>query len=139
MTAILKQLAPIAVIPPSPKKIAWMMSAIETASMAAHGPSTTAAFTLGAEPKSGTLSPTELGIPFASLEDLKGGDKNQNAAMIRTIFEGQERGRKRDAVILNAAAALHLLMGVTLAEAVKRADEVIDSGAAIAKLNSLRR
>ena len=36
MTAILKQLAPIAVIPPSPKKIAWMMSAIETASMAAH-------------------------------------------------------------------------------------------------------
>ncbi len=41
--AMLKQLAPMAVIPPSPKKSAWMTSAMETASMDAHGPSTTAA------------------------------------------------------------------------------------------------
>ncbi len=41
--AMLKQLAPIAVIPPSPKNSAWIMSAMETASMEAQGPSTTAA------------------------------------------------------------------------------------------------
>src|SRR5262245_1207563 len=43
ITAILKQLAPIAVIPPSPKKMAWIVKAIEIASMEAQGPSTTAA------------------------------------------------------------------------------------------------
>ncbi len=39
---MLKQFAPIAVIPPSPKKNAWMTSATEMASTEAHGPSTTA-------------------------------------------------------------------------------------------------
>src|SRR5215831_18422306 len=38
--AMLKQFAPIAVIPPSPKKTAWMTSAIEMAAIEAHGPST---------------------------------------------------------------------------------------------------
>ena len=42
-TAMLKQFAPIAVMPPSPKKNAWMTSAIEMARIDAHGPSTTAA------------------------------------------------------------------------------------------------
>ena len=41
--AMLKQLAPIAVMPPSPKKNAWMTSAIETARIDADGPSTIAA------------------------------------------------------------------------------------------------
>ncbi len=40
---MLKQFAPIAVMPPSPKNNAWMTSAMEMASMAAHGPSTTTA------------------------------------------------------------------------------------------------
>src|ERR1700686_2248724 len=40
---MLKQLAPIAVMPPSPKKTAWIISAIDIASMEAHGPSTIAA------------------------------------------------------------------------------------------------
>lgn len=102
------------------------------------GPSTIATFTPGAEPKSGTLSPTEVQIPFAAIEDLKGGDKHQNASIIRAIYEGRERGPKRDAVILNAAAALQLANGVTLVEGVELANKTIDTGAAIAKLDSLR-
>ena len=103
------------------------------------GPSTTARFDLNAEPKSGTLSPSEVGIAFATLEDLKGGDKHHNAAIIRAIFEGNERGPKRDAVILNAAAALHLSnLAPSLLDSVSLANQIIDSGAAAAKLNTLR-
>src|ERR1051325_3221163 len=43
------------------------------------GPSTTASFEPGVEPHSGTLSPTEVAIGFAKLEDLRGGDKFANA------------------------------------------------------------
>jgi len=102
------------------------------------GPSTTARFELNAEPKSGTLSPSEVNIPFATLDDLKGGDKFQNAVIIRNIFEGREQGPKRDAVILNAGAALHLArQAPTLLQAVKLANDAVDSGAAAAKVKSL--
>ena len=102
------------------------------------GPSTTAAFEPGVEPHSGTLSPTEVGIGFATLEDLRGGDKFANAEIIRSILSGRERGPKRDAVVLNAGAAF-VVAGRTssIAQGVKVAGEVIDSGAAAAKLREL--
>jgi anthranilate phosphoribosyltransferase len=102
------------------------------------GPSTTASFEPGIEPHSGTLSPTEVGIPFARLEDLRGGDKFANAEIIRSILDGRERGAKRDAVVLNAGAAF-LVAGraATTKEGVQAASEVIDSGKAASKLRSL--
>jgi anthranilate phosphoribosyltransferase len=102
------------------------------------GPSTTASFEPGMEPHSGTLSPSEFGIPFSTLEDLRGGDKTQNAQIIRDIFEGRDRGPKRDAVILNAGAALHIAeKAASIREGIALANQAIDSGATIAKLHAL--
>lgn len=99
------------------------------------GPSTTAFFEPGLEPHSGTLSPSEVGIPFSSLEDLRGGDKHANAAIIRSILEGREGGPKRDAVMLNAGAALYVAgLATTIQEGIARANATINSGAAKAKL-----
>lgn len=102
------------------------------------GPSTTAEFEPGVEPKSGTLSPSEVGISFARLEDLRGGDKFANAEIIRAILDGRERGAKRDAVLLNVGAALHVAGRTeSMVAGIKAGAQVIDSGAAAAKLRQL--
>ena len=74
----------------------------------------------------------------ATLADLHGGDKLVNAEIIRRILRGDERGPKRDAVLINAGAAL-FMAGKTksLAEGWELAAETIDSGAAAAKLAAL--
>jgi anthranilate phosphoribosyltransferase len=74
----------------------------------------------------------------ASPEELRvGGDPAENAAIILTVFDG-ERGPRRDAVILNAAATL-LVAGVVedLSDGISGAIEAIDSGAATAKVEEL--
>jgi len=83
------------------------------------------------------LDPAELGIPRAAPEDLRGGDAAYNAAAARRMLEG-ERGPVRDAVLLNAAAALAAAEGVPdpgvlagrLADCYQRAAQAVDSGAA---------
>ena len=62
--------------------------------------------------------------------DLSGGDAEENAAIIRTVLDG-ERGPRRDAVVVNAAAAV-AVSGLTdsLDEGVERAAAAIDSGEA---------
>src|SRR5205823_1114336 len=74
----------------------------------------------------------------ATLSDLAGGDRKTNAEIVWRLLRNQERGPKRDAVLLNAAAALFvagktksLLAGWDLAA------ELIDSGKAEAKLREL--
>jgi anthranilate phosphoribosyltransferase len=52
------------------------------------------------------LDPAEVGIPRASLDDIRGGNAEENAAIVRGILSGEIRGAKRDAVLLNAGAAL---------------------------------
>ena len=74
----------------------------------------------------------------ATLADLRGGDKLVNAEIIRQILRGDERGPKRDAVLLNAGAALFVAGKVkSLAEGWDLAGETIDGGAAAAKLGEL--
>ncbi len=74
----------------------------------------------------------------ATLEDLLGGDKFQNAEITRNILSGKDRGPKRDAVLLNAGAALFVAGKVkSLAAGWELAGETIDSGAATAKLVEL--
>lgn len=51
------------------------------------------------------LDPLELGIPRASIDDLRGGDPQHNASVARTVLAG-EQGPVRDIVLLNAAAGL---------------------------------
>jgi anthranilate phosphoribosyltransferase len=74
----------------------------------------------------------------ARLADLLGGDPNTNAEIVRRILSGGERGPKRDAVLLNASAAL-FVAGKTksLVEGWDLAGETIDSGRANKKLLEL--
>jgi anthranilate phosphoribosyltransferase len=75
----------------------------------------------------------------AALVDLRGGDREVNAGIIHHILSGQERGPKRDAVLLNAAAALFVADRVrSLADGWELAAETIDSGRAAAKLAELQ-
>ena len=84
------------------------------------------------------LSPEEFPLQPATLDDLLGGDKFQNAEITRRILRGDERGPKSDAVLLNAGAAL-FVAGKTksLAEGWDLAGETIDSGQADGKLAEL--
>jgi anthranilate phosphoribosyltransferase len=85
-----------------------------------------------------TLSPENFPVQTARLEDLHGGDKTVNAEIVRRVLRGEERGPKRDAVLLNAAAGL-LVAGrsKSLAEGWELAAETIDGGAAARKLAEL--
>jgi anthranilate phosphoribosyltransferase len=85
-----------------------------------------------------TTLPDQFPLQPATLADLLGGDKMANAKIVREILSGEERGPKRDAVLLNAAAAL-FVAGKTksLAEGWDLAGGTIDSGKAKAKLSEL--
>jgi len=85
-----------------------------------------------------TVTPEELGLTRCKIEDIAPGDPQYNASVIRGIFEGKEKGPKRDAVCLNAAGAF--VAGdkaSSLKEGVEYAQKVIDEGKAIAKLEEL--
>jgi anthranilate phosphoribosyltransferase len=85
-----------------------------------------------------TTLPEQFPLQPAALEDLLGGDKFQNAEIVRRILHGQERGPKRDAVLLNAGAALFIAgKSKSLIEGWELAGEMIDSGAAERKLREL--
>ena len=87
-----------------------------------------------------TLSPENFPLQPATLADLRGGDKMVNAEIIRRVLRGVERGPMRDAVLLNAAAAL-FVAGKTksLADGWVLAAATIDGGQAGAKLTELAR
>lgn len=84
------------------------------------------------------LDPYRLGFNGANIHDLLGGDAPTNAAILRGILSGEIRDVRRDVVVLNAAAALLAADKVSdLADGIKLAEEIIDKGAALAKLNML--
>ncbi len=102
------------------------------------GPTTIAEFYQERGLACSTLSPEPFPLQPAALADLRGGDREVNATIIRRILRGEERGPKRDAVLLNAAAAL-FVTGKTesLVEGWDWAAEIIDDGRANAKLAEL--
>jgi anthranilate phosphoribosyltransferase len=84
------------------------------------------------------IDPAELGIPRCSPDELRGGAPEENASVIRAVFSGEERGARRDAILLNAAGAIaagghadDLRDGLALAR------EAIDSGTAAERLDAL--
>jgi anthranilate phosphoribosyltransferase len=87
-----------------------------------------------------TVDPADHGIARSAPGDLRGGDAAHNAAVARRLLDG-EQGPVRDAVLLNAGAALavHAEPGSAPADAlaagIARAREAIDSGAARATLD----
>ena len=85
-----------------------------------------------------SVSPGDVGLSTAKIEDLQGGvDATESAQQMRAVLSG-EKGAKRDMVLLNAGAAL-MAAGISdnLQSGVNAAAEVIDSGKAIAKLEQL--
>ncbi len=77
-----------------------------------------------------TLDPREFGFSFCEPGDLVGGNAADNAAIALKILEG-EQGPKRDVVLLNAAACLYLAgKAETIADGIRLAAEMIDSGKA---------
>ncbi|QAY68394.1 anthranilate phosphoribosyltransferase [Paenibacillus protaetiae] len=84
------------------------------------------------------LSPEEIGLKRYPLSDVIGGDASTNAAIIRSIFSGNERGAYREIVLANAAACIFVGGAASsLKEGVRVAAEIIDSGAAQRKLETL--
>ncbi|MBM7515392.1 anthranilate phosphoribosyltransferase [Nocardioides nitrophenolicus] len=85
------------------------------------------------------VDPTAFGIAPATAEDLRGGDAQHNAGVVRELLDGRT-GPVRDAVLLNAGAALAVYDAPdapyddALAAGIARAAEAIDSGAARATL-----
>ncbi|AWM87016.1 anthranilate phosphoribosyltransferase [Microvirga sp. 17 mud 1-3] len=84
-----------------------------------------------------TVTPEEVGLPVAKLEDLKGGDPEHNAAQLRAVLEGA-RIPYRDVALLNAAAALVIADAAPdLRAGLDQATRALDSGAAKATLMRL--
>ena len=84
-----------------------------------------------------TLSPVDAGLRRASLDDLKGGEPQENAAALHRLLDG-ETGAYRDIVLLNASAAL-VLAGLAdgLKDGVTLAASAIDDGRAKTTLEKL--
>ena len=83
------------------------------------------------------VRPRELGLPYATPDDLRGGSPAENAATMRRILTGAP-GPIRDAVLLNSAAALVAgNLAHTLAAGLELAAESIDNGSAAVKLDDL--
>ena len=82
------------------------------------------------------LTPEQFGYARCQKEELVGGTPTENAEITRKILSGDEKGAKRKAVCLNAGAALYIAgKAESMKAGVKMAEELIDSGAALTKLN----
>ena len=82
------------------------------------------------------ISPEQFGYTRCSKEELQGGTPAENAQITLAILKGEERGAKRQAVCLNAGAALYIAgKAKNIEEGVRQAEKLIDSGAALDKLN----
>lgn len=91
------------------------------------------------EYKSYTIQPEDFGMTRCSKEDLVGGTPEENAAITISILKGEEKGPKRNAVLLNAGAALYIGdKALSLAEGINLAAELIDSGKALQALEAFK-
>lgn len=117
---------------------AWLVHGSDgTDEITIAGPSAVVALEAG-EIREFTVHPEDAGLPVHPFEAILGGTPAQNAVAFRALLNGQT-GAYRDAVLLNAAAAL-LVAGKVgdLIEGVGLARASIDSGQALARLNTLR-
>ena len=85
------------------------------------------------------IIPEQFGLERCNKEDLKGGNPKENAEITMSILNG-EKGPKRNAVVLNAGAALYIgRKAKTILDGVRLAEEIIDSGKAKKKLEDFIR
>jgi anthranilate phosphoribosyltransferase len=85
------------------------------------------------------IAPEDFGLERCKLEDIKSRTPEDNATTIKGVFEGKIKDSNKDAIVLNAAGAL--VVGdkaKDFKEGIKLADEIIQSGDALKKLNELK-
>lgn len=81
------------------------------------------------------ITPEQFGYTRCEKDALKGGTPRENAEITKAILNGADKGPKRQAVCLNAGAALYIAgKAATMEQGVRMAEELIDSGAAQKKL-----
>ena len=84
------------------------------------------------------IAPEDFGLARCTIDDIRTGTPEENAAVIRGVFSGEITGHRKNAIILNAAGAL--MVGdkaASFPEGIALAREIIDSGKAMAKLDAL--
>lgn len=87
--------------------------------------------------KNYTITPEQFGFERCTKDDLLGGTPAENAEITRGILAGEIKGHKRNAVLLNAGAAIYIGGKADSMEAgIKLAEELIDSGKALEAMNS---
>ena len=79
------------------------------------------------------ITPEQFGFTRCSKDELIGGSPQDNAQIALAILKG-EKGPRRDAVVLNSAAAIHIAKGISIEDAIREAQEIIESGKALAQL-----
>ncbi|MDO4512966.1 MAG: anthranilate phosphoribosyltransferase [Lachnospiraceae bacterium] len=85
--------------------------------------------------KTYTIKPEDFGFVRCDKDELVGGTPQENAEITRAVLSGTEKGAKREAVVLNAGAGLYIAgKTATLEEGIRMAEELIDSGKAMQKL-----
>lgn len=81
------------------------------------------------------LTPEQFGYERCDRSQLTGGSPQENAEITKAILEGREKGAKRQAVCLNAGAALYITGKAEMIEqGVRMAESLIDDGSALRKL-----
>ena len=82
------------------------------------------------------LNAADFGLRPAGRDDLRGGDPEDNARMLRALLSGEDDSPRRDVLVLNSAAALATETG-DFDQALLMADTSLTSGAALKKLDML--
>ena len=84
------------------------------------------------------VTPEEMGLARYPISEVMGGNAQENASIIQSIFSGEQRGAYRDIVLANAGACIYVGgLADNLADGAAMAAEVIDSGKAEQQLRSL--
>ena len=84
-----------------------------------------------------TIAPEDFGLSRCIKQDLLGGTPEENAATVRSILSGEDRGPKRDAAVLNAGAALYVSgIADSIGEGVAKAGVAVDNGSALRTLDA---
>ncbi|MDZ4097954.1 MAG: anthranilate phosphoribosyltransferase [Methylophilaceae bacterium] len=90
------------------------------------------------EVKQYTINPSQFGLPLHQLNTIQVKNAEESKAMVLEVLSGKH-GPARDIVLLNAGAAIYVAgVAENLAAGIEKAKQVIDSGAALEKLNQLK-
>lgn len=85
------------------------------------------------------ISPADFGLSCASIENLRGGSAEENAAIIQSVLSGERRDGARDLILMNAAASIYVAgLAETLQGAFILAQKALDSGKALSRLQNLQ-